>query len=123
MPNCYKRNEIHKFCIYCGHNLLDDDQIRLILENPEPYCLNCGRTVKKGQMSCKCGYELRDVNCPECDTKNTYTNRFCTVCGKKLWTSDVYNYKYPERLFESHLINENTPQPINQTIKGLKEKL
>ena len=114
-PNCHKKNEVHKFCIYCGHKLMDDDQIRLIQDNPGPHCLNCGRKVEKGQMSCKCGYELGDVNCPECNTKNAYANRVCTVCGKKLWTSDVYNYKYPERLFESHFINEKLPSALRNT--------
>ena len=114
-PNCHKINEIHKFCIYCGHKLLDDDQIRLSLDKPEAYCLNCGRTVKKCQRSCECGYELGDVSCPECNTKNAYTNRFCISCGKKLWTSDVYDYRYPERLFEEHLFNEKLPFALKNT--------
>lgn len=114
-PGCHKMNEVHKFCIYCGHELLDDDQIKLILDNPEPYCLNCGRKVEKGQVRCECGYELSEVNCPECNTGNSYTNRFCISCGKKLWTSDVYDYKYPQRLFEEHLLNEALPYALRNT--------
>lgn len=114
-PKCHKRNDIHKFCIYCGHKLLDDNQIRLILDNPEPYCLNCGRPVKKGQAKCECGYEFRDINCPECNSKNSYTNRFCITCGKKLWTSNVYDYKYPKRLFEKHLFKEVLPYSLRNT--------
>lgn len=114
-PNCHKLNNINKFCIYCGHKLLDDDQISLFLDNPEAYCLNCGRTVEKGQKSCECGYELKDINCPDCNAKNAYANRFCTVCGKKLWTSYVYHYKYPERLFEEHLFRERLPNQLKNT--------
>ena len=86
-PNCHKLNDINKFCIHCGHKLLDDEQIRLFLDNPEAYCLNCGRRVEKGQGSCECGYELKDINCPDCNAKNAYANKFCTVCGKKLGTT------------------------------------
>ncbi len=114
-PKCRKPNDIHKFCIYCGEKLLDDDEIRLRLENTDPYCLNCGKIVKKGDAICECGYEFEDVNCPDCNTKNPYTNRFCTSCGKKLWTSDVYDYKYPERLFEEHLFNVSLPYELHNT--------
>jgi len=114
-PNCHKTNEVHKFCIYCGHKLLDDEQIRVIQDNPEPYCLNCTRPVKKGQGICECGYELKDINCPDCNAKNAYSNRFCTVCGKRLWTSVVYSYKYPERLFEEHLFSERLPSALKNT--------
>lgn len=114
-PNCHKLNDINKFCIHCGHKLLDDEQIRLFLDNPEAYCLNCGRRVEKGQGSCECGYELKDINCPDCNAKNAYANKFCTVCGKKLWTSDVYHYMYPERLFEEHLFRERLPNQLKNT--------
>lgn len=114
-PNCHKKNEIYKFCIYCGHQLLDDDQIRLLLDNPEAYCLNCGRTVKKGQLTCECGYQFSDIACPDCGTRNAYANRFCISCGKRLWTSDVYHYTYPERLFEEHLFNEKLPFALKNT--------
>lgn len=114
-PKCHKRNDLHKFCIYCGHKLLDDDQIGLILDNPEQYCLNCGRLVKKGQKKCECGYEFSDINCPECNSKNSYTNRFCTTCGKKLWTSNVYNYKYSKHLFEKHILKEVLPYSLRNT--------
>ncbi|WP_405294706.1 hypothetical protein [Methanobrevibacter sp.] len=122
-PKCHKRNDPHKFCIYCGHEILDDDQIRLILENPEPYCLNCGRLVEIGQKKCECGYEFSDINCPKCNSKNSYTNRFCTTCGKKLWTSNVYNYKYPKRLFEKHLLKEVLPYSLRYTSLYQRPKL
>ena len=112
---CHKLNEVHKFCVFCGHKLLDDEQIELILDNPDPYCLNCGRSVKKNQTNCECGYEFGDINCPDCNAKNSYANRFCTSCGKKLWTSDVYYYKYPKRLFENHLLNEVLPVALRNT--------
>lgn len=114
-PKCHKKNDPHKFCVYCGHKLLDDDQIGLILDNPQPYCLNCGRRAEKGQKKCECGYEFRDINCPQCNSRNAYTNRFCTVCGKKLWTSNVYVYKYPERLFEKHILKTVLPNSLRNT--------
>lgn len=114
-PKCHERNDIHKFCVHCGHKLLDDDQIRLILDNPQPYCLNCGRLVEKGQKKCECGYRFSYIDCPVCNSKNSYTNRFCTTCGKKLWTSNVYDYKYPERLFEKHLFNVVLPSQLRNT--------
>ena len=73
-PNCHKPNGIHRFCIYCGCELLNDEKISLMKENPEPYCLNCGKTVGKGEKYCRCGYEFKDVRCPECSTINSYTN-------------------------------------------------
>ena len=111
-PNCHKKNEMHKFCIHCGHKLLDDDQI---LDDPQPYCLNCGQGVEKGQKMCVCGYKLGDVNCPECNAKNAYTNRFCTSCGEELWTNYVYSYTYPERLFEEHLFRQMLPPRLKNT--------
>lgn len=114
-PKCHKINDIHKFCVYCGHNLLDDNQIKLMTENPDPYCLNCGRPVKIDQEKCECGYEFRAINCPKCNAKNSYTNKFCTHCGEKLWTSDVYEYKYPKRLFETHIFNEKLPYELRNT--------
>ena len=114
-PGCNKINDVHKFCVFCGHKLLDDEQIELILDNPDPYCLNCGRPVKKNQAKCECGYEFGDINCPGCNTKNSYTNRFCTTCGKKLWTSNVDYYKYPKRLFEKHILKEVLPYPLRNT--------
>ena len=114
-PNCHNVNDMNKFCIHCGHKLMDDDQLSLIRDNSEAYCLNCGRTVKKGQGSCECGYELANINCPECNTKNAYANRFCTVCGNKLWTSYIYDYRYPERLFEEHLFRERLPNLLKNT--------
>ncbi len=108
-PHCRKMNEMHKFCVFCGKQLIsDDDKIKLIKDNPDPYCLNCGRPVKRDQTKCDCGYEFRDIKCPECGEKNPYTNRFCISCGKKLWRSDVYEYEYSERLFEHHLIFDET---------------
>ncbi|MBQ6511936.1 zinc-ribbon domain-containing protein [Methanobrevibacter sp.] len=32
----------------------EQEQIRLSLDDPEPYCLNCGRPVKIGQAKCEC---------------------------------------------------------------------
>lgn len=114
-PKCHKWNGLHQFCVFCGHKLFDDDQIGLVLENPQPYCLNCGRPVEKGQTNCECGYEFADINCPDCNSRNAYANRFCTTCGKKLWTSNVYDYKYPKRLFEKHLIKEMLPYSLRNT--------
>ncbi|MBQ9025807.1 MAG: hypothetical protein IJ104_05460 [Methanobrevibacter sp.] len=115
-PSCHKMNEIHKFCVYCGEKLpIDDNQIRLMNDNPEAYCLNCGRPAMKGQKKCDCGYEFGDINCPKCNTINSYTNRFCTSCGEKLWTSNVYDYKYSDRLFEKHLVKERLPYSLRYT--------
>jgi predicted nucleic acid-binding Zn ribbon protein len=122
-PKCLKRNGLNKFCIYCGQKLLDDEQIRLILDNPEPYCLNCGRLVENDQKKCECGYEFSDINCPECNSKNSYTNRFCITCGKKLWTSNVFDYKYPKRLFEKHLLKEVLPYSLRNTSLYQRTKL
>ena len=111
-PKCHKLNDIQKFCIFCGERLLNEEQLRLTRENPEPYCLNCARPVKKNQARCDCGYVLGDITCPSCGTENEYINRFCTSCGKKLWTSDVYNYKYNKRHFEDHFLNEAMPTTL-----------
>lgn len=119
-PNCHKRNDIQKFCIYCGHQLLDDEQIKLMTDNPEPYCLNCGRPVGKGQEKCECGYEVSYVNCPDCNSKNAYTNRFCTECGKKLWTSDVCEINYGELKFP--YIFDVFPKELRNTIMHLRYK-
>ena len=78
-PNCHKMNDVHKFCVYCGKKLpVDDDMIKQMNDNCEPYCLNCGRAYKKGQIKCKCRYLFRDIKCHECNAKNSYANRFCT---------------------------------------------
>ncbi|WP_458453893.1 hypothetical protein [Methanobrevibacter sp.] len=53
MLRCHKTNDIHKFCVHCGEKLLDDMQLKLIKDNSAPYCLNCGRPVKKGQLRCE----------------------------------------------------------------------
>lgn len=112
-PSCYKLNDIQKFCIYCGKELLiSDEQIKLMKNTSKPYCLNCGRPVEIGQTKCECGYEFADINCPECNTKNAYTNRFCTSCGEKLWKSDVNSYEYTKRLFEHHLLKETLPYEL-----------
>ena len=120
-PKCHKPNDIHKFCVYCGQKLLDDEQIRLILDNPEPYCLNCGRTVKKGQTKCECGYEFRIIDCPKCNSKNSYTNRFCTICGKKLWTSDVCEINYSK--IKSGIIIDRFPHEMRNTILHSRYKI
>lgn len=115
-PSCHKLNDIHKFCVYCGKELpINDERIRLMNDNPEAYCLNCGRPAKKGQTKCECGYEFAEIKCPECNAKNVYANRFCTSCGKKLWESDVLGYKYSERLFENHFLNETLPYSLRNT--------
>lgn len=115
-PSCHKLNDIHKFCVYCGKELpIDIDEIKLMNDNPEPYCINCGRPVEKDKTKCECGYEFADIKCPKCNAKNAYANRFCTSCGKKLWTSDVNHYKYPKRLFEHHFLNETLPYELRNT--------
>ncbi|MDO5832884.1 MAG: zinc ribbon domain-containing protein [Methanobrevibacter sp.] len=86
-PNCNRLNGITKTCSHCGGQMLTDEQIKLIRDNPEPYCLNCGRPVEVGQAKCECGYEFADVKCPECGEINEYTNRFCTDCGIRIWNS------------------------------------
>ena len=104
-PECRKLNDPHKFCIFCGNKLpVSDAELELMKENPGPTCLNCGRPVEKGQIECECGYEFSDINCPKCNKENPYTNRFCTSCGKKLWTSSISKYKYDEAFFEKHLV-------------------
>ena len=119
-PRCHKRNDIQKFCIYCGHKMLDDEQIKLMTDNPEPYCLNCGRHVGKGQANCECGYEFRIIDCPKCNSKNSYTNRFCTTCGKKLWTSDVCGIHYGKIKFP--LIGDRFPHELRNTIMHSRYK-
>ena len=114
-PICEKTNDLNKFCIFCGHKLLGDSQTRLIKDNPEPVCLNCGKAVTEGQMKCECGFELADITCPGCGTKNSYSNRFCTVCGKKLWSFHVFDYKYSEKLFEHHVFSERLPSELIHT--------
>lgn len=109
-PHCHKFNDIHKFCVYCGKKLpLDDDQIRLMTAKPKVRCLNCGRPVGDGQTKCECGYEFEDINCPYCKAINSYANRFCVSCGKKLWKADVDDYSYNESLFKPYLIVEKFP--------------
>lgn len=124
-PHCNKMNTIHKFCIFCGERLpLDDNQIKLMTDKPEASCLNCGRPVIKGQTKCECGYEFADIECPECQTKNVYTNRFCTNCGEKLWSLDVYDYKY-DKIIENLIYFKKLPQKFhnisiyNRSVFGL----
>ena len=119
-PKCHKRNDIQKFCIYCGHRLLDTEQIELILENPEPYCLNCGRPVAKDQTKCECGYEFRIIDCLKCYTKNAYANKFCTDCGQKLWSSSVSEINY-DKITHS-ILKDNFPPEIQNTILHLRYK-
>lgn len=114
-PHCNNLNDVHKFCIYCGEKLLDDDQFKLITEDTNPTCLNCGRPVKKNQKKCECGYEFIEINCPDCNSKNEYTNKFCTKCGNKLWRSNISYFKYSQRLFEQHLLNESLPYSLRNT--------
>ena len=113
-PKCHKQNGIQKFCIYCGHQLLDTEQIELIRENPEPYCLNCGRPVKKDQTKCECGYEFRIVDCPKCNAKNAYANRFCTDCGAKLWSASVSEISYAK--IKPAIFKDNFPREMRNTI-------
>ena len=111
-PRCRKMNDLQKFCIYCGGKLpVDDDKIRLMGEKPEASCLNCGRPVEKGQVKCECGYEFRDIKCPECLAENEYTNKFCTSCGEKLWRSEVFDYQY-ESHFGFHLLSKDLPHEL-----------
>jgi hypothetical protein len=106
-------NDAHKFCIYCGKELpVDEDKIRLISENPDASCLNCGRPVRKGQMKCECGYEFKDIKCPQCLVKNEYTNKFCVSCGEKLWRLDVFDYQYDEGHFGVHLFRKEVPYKL-----------
>lgn len=119
-PKCHKRNDIQKFCIYCGHRLLNTEQIELILENPEAYCLNCGRAVKKDQAKCECGYEFRIIDCPKCYTKNAYANKFCTDCGKKLWSSNVCEINYDK--ITPSIFKDKFPPEMQNTILHLRYK-
>lgn len=114
-PICEKTTDLNKFCIYCGHKLLDDSQERLISDKPEPKCLNCGRPASEGQAKCECGFEFADIKCPECGAKNAYTNRFCTDCGIKLWSSRIFDYEYTDRLFEDHIFQEMLPHELRNT--------
>ena len=119
-PACHKRNEVQKFCIYCGHRLLGDEEIELIFDNPEPYCLNCGRPVKRGQLNCECGYQFRDISCPKCNTQNSYVNRFCTDCGEKLWKSDVCKINYGK--ITQGIIRDKFPKELRNTILHARYK-
>ncbi len=114
-PICNKTNDLNKFCIYCGHKLLGDNQTRLIHDSPEPLCLNCGRPFSEDQVKCECGFEFADIICPECGTKNSYKNRFCTRCGERLWTFRVYDYKYTESLFEDPFSRKRLPYALRNT--------
>ena len=114
-PKCHKMNDIHKFCIYCGHQLLDTEQIELIQENPDAYCLSCGRPVKKDQKKCECGYEFRIVDCAKCNVKNAYANKFCTSCGKKLWSSSVCEIDY-SKIILSLFRDKFTPEMRNTVL-------
>ena len=111
-PHCHRQNEVQKFCIFCGERLIDDEHFRLMEENPEPTCLNCGRLVLKGQIRCECGYEFKHIKCPNCQTANEYTSRFCISCGEKLWRSDVYLYKYDDSHFKRHLFEKHLPSKL-----------
>ena len=78
----------------------------MISDTADPHCLNCGRSVEVGQTKCECGYEFADFKCPHCGEMNEYTNRFCTSCGKGLWSSSV---KFPDAapkgcIFDDRLI-------------------
>lgn len=114
-PHCGRLNNIQKFCVFCGKRLLSDEQIQAMSQKPEPVCLNCGRPAERGQTVCDCGYEFKDIECPECNAKNTYANRFCSSCGEKLWMRNVYPYKYDESLFETHLFNKKLPAKLRNT--------
>ena len=119
-PSCHKINDVHKFCIYCGHKLLEDEEIELIQDNPEPYCLNCGRHVKNNQSKRECGCEFRIIDCPKCYVKNAYANRFCTECGKKLWKSNVCKLNYGE--ITSPSFRNKFPQEMRNNILYLRYK-
>ena len=120
-PKCHKGNDIHKFCVYCGHKILDDEQLKLMKNIPEPYCLNCGRPVKKGQSKCECGYEFKAINCPKCNSKNSYTNRFCTKCGKRLWTYDVCEITYDKLNYSKY--SDNFPHALRSTMLYTRYKV
>lgn len=116
-PACHKANDIHKFCIYCGKRLpISDDQLELMTCTPQAVCLNCAMPVKKDQLICECGYTLNDIRCPNCNTLNSYANRFCISCGEKLWTHNVNQYQYPERIFQHHFLNETPPYNLRNTV-------
>jgi hypothetical protein len=114
-PHCLKMNEMQKLCAYCGKQMFDDNRSELMLVNPDPYCLNCGRSVEENQAKCDCGYELGDVICPECGVKNEYANRFCTDCGKKLWRADVDTWGYDESLFKSQTFIQTVLPSLHNT--------
>ncbi|AMD18302.1 hypothetical protein TL18_09945 [Methanobrevibacter sp. YE315] len=120
---CLRLNDINKFCIYCGNQLFSDDELKLITDTPKPYCLNCGRPVEIGQEKCDCGYEFRDIKCPECGTENAYANRFCTSCGEKLWRSNVYDYVYDKELFRRHFLEKRLPSDLRNISVYLIYKL
>ena len=48
------------------------------------YCLNCARPVREGQVKCECGYEFKNIKCPNCKTYNRYTDTHCITCGIQL---------------------------------------
>ena len=66
---------IKNTCPHCGFKFDFKSKAR---------CLNCGRPVMEGQVRCECGYEFRDVECPNCKTYNRYTDTHCIICGIKL---------------------------------------
>jgi hypothetical protein len=114
-PHCGKMNEMQKFCIFCSRQMIDDSRFELMVENPEPYCLNCGRPVREDQLKCDCGYGFADITCPGCGVKNEYANKFCPDCGEKLWRHDVHDWGYYESFFKSQTFNQEVLPSLRNT--------
>lgn len=88
----------HFFSFISPHFIINHDCPHCGMEfdfepSEEVYCLNCGRPVSDGQARCECGYEFADMECPVCKTYNSYTNSYCTSCGRALRGSD---FRFPD---------------------------
>ena len=73
---------INYSCPHCSEEF-DIDFVK------DVYCFNCGRPVGKNQEKCQCGFEFKDVRCPNCCEWNSYTSNTCVSCGKPLWSHNV----------------------------------
>jgi uncharacterized OB-fold protein len=67
-----------RFCPYCGHQQLLNQQ-----------CDNCGKNLMPGAKFCPhCGHSSEerapDILCPHCHATNLPRAAFCNQCGEKL---------------------------------------
>ena len=67
-----------RFCPYCGHQQLLNQQ-----------CDNCGKNLMPGAKFCPgCGHSTseraQEISCPRCQATNLPRAMFCNQCGEKL---------------------------------------